>query len=68
MRPLLFLLAPLISIGAFYLFGWMAIVGLILLTASILAFSSKQISNPPSQMEDSTLSTYGAATTRVADI
>jgi len=68
MRPLLFLLAPLLSIGVFYLFGWMAIVGVMLLTACILAFSSKQVPSPPSQTEDSTLSTYGAATTRVADI
>ena len=68
MRPFLFLLAPLLSIGVFYLFGWMAIVGVMLLTTCVIAFSSKQVPNSPSQTEDSTLSTYGAATTRVADI
>ena len=68
MKALLFLLSPLLSFGAFYMFGWIAIVAVLLIVASIVTFSSRHVSNPPSQMEDSTLSTYGAATTRVADI
>lgn len=68
MRLLVFLLAPLLSFGVFYLFGWMAIVGMVLMVLCAVAFSSKQAPNPPSQTEDSTLSSYGIATTRVADI
>ena len=68
MRSLLFLLSPLISIGAIYMFGWVAIVAMLLIVASFATFSSRQVPNPPSQTDDPTLSTYGAATTRIADI
>lgn len=62
------MLAPLLSFGALYMFGWMAIVGMLLLIACVVVFSSRQAPNPPSQMEDSTLSSYGVATTRAAKL
>ncbi|RYH63633.1 MAG: hypothetical protein EON54_07700 [Alcaligenaceae bacterium] len=68
MRFLFLLLGPLLSIGAIYMFGWIAIIVMLLMLASLLVFSSRQVPNPPSQTHDSTLSTYGAATTRIADI
>ena len=68
MRILFFLLAPLISFGAIYLLGWAAIIGVLVLVSLVIAFSSKQVPNPPSQTEDSTLTSYGAATTRIADV
>ena len=63
LRAFIFLLSPIVTAALIYWFGWMAVVGLFGLVLCTLLFSSGTRRPNFSQMEDDTLSSYGAPST-----
>ncbi len=63
LRAFIFLLSPIATAALIYWFGWMALAGLLMLVLCTLLFSSGTRRPNVSQMEDDTLSSYGAPST-----
>ena len=63
LRAFIFLLSPIVTAALIYWFGWMAVAGLLVLVLCTVLFSSGTRRPNFSQVEDDTLSTYGAPST-----